>query len=377
MMHRVADKLMSEVAGYLLMHYLPERQRRMKGSTGFSGRDIEFFAKGAGELSIAFTRERGSLPLNYLNAPKYRSGYILYFTVTNYLKALHCLSEAGWVHGGKRIKVLDIGTGPGTALLAAADFFEGADISLTGIDQNRPILKDARALLRTHMGSDVGLNLISAFITHKNLRHVLGHGRYDIIFLSNILSELKDEVEAGRMIGALLSDHLAPAGRLIVIEPALQRTSRSLMTVRDILLGFEIPLRIVAPCLHENACPMRIMGRRDWCHMYLDWERPAIIEKIDRLVGNRKDYLKFSYLIAANDWRREGNDAHWRVVSAPLQSKGKVELLVCNRRGLIRLSRLDKDRSGENAVFDRLQRGDLIEYRGPERLVKGSTIFKR
>ncbi len=42
--------------------------------------------------------------------------------------------------------VLDIGCGPGTASLACSAFFANRPVSITGVDQNREILKDAKAL---------------------------------------------------------------------------------------------------------------------------------------------------------------------------------------------------------------------------------------
>ena len=96
--------------------------------------------------------------------------------------------------------------------------------------------------------------------------------------------------------------------------------------------------------------------------MYLDWKRPNIISKVDSLIGNRKDYLKFSYLIFESSRHQtiEPSNQVWRVVSAPMRSKGKVELLLCNERGLMKATRLDKDASVLNEDIDKAARGDLI-----------------
>jgi hypothetical protein len=148
-----------------------------------------------------------------------------------------------------------------------------------------------------------------------------------------------------------------------VMEPALQETTRDLMQVRDDLLARGSGV-VLAPCLHQEACPMLAANKRDWCHTYLEWERPAWIEKIDRLAGIRKDYLKCSYLILGKGEILGSSHDTWRVVSGHLNSRGKSELLLCGPGGLpglFRTTRLDRDRSEANRVFDEVQRGDLIQ----------------
>jgi hypothetical protein len=129
---------------------------------------------------------------------------------------------------------------------------------------------------------------------------------------------------------------------------------------------------------------MLAINKRDWCHMYLNWERPPIIEKLDRLVGLKKDYLKFSYLIlhSRDESRVTSHESPvtsrqlWRVVSAPLRSNGKIELLICNETGLKRLVRQDKDLSEKNAILDNLTRGDLIECGDSLKIGKTDSIKK-
>lgn len=117
-------------------------------------------------------------------------------------------------------------------------------------------------------------------------------------------------------------------------------------------------------------------NKRDWCHFYLDWERPKIIADLDRLIGNKKEHLKFSYLVLTASESRNpspqfragiGTSEHlFRVVSAPLRSKGKIELLLCPAEGndtgrLHRVTRLDKERGPANADLDRVWRGEIVE----------------
>lgn len=375
MIYKVPKKLIDTICQHLIDQYLPAKKKKQKRDLEFNDRDLNFFAQGAGALSLSFTAGRKTLPLNYLNRPEYRAGYILYFTVTNYLKALFCLGEIDANNRfGTDVNVLDIGTGPGTALLACLDHFKKG-FSLTGIDQNKHILRDASQLTKTY--ANASIRTISDQISSKNARRILGSKRYDIVFFSNILGEIKSAEEQLALVETIYKDHLTQNGAIIIIEPALQKTTRALMCLRDRLCT-DLDCNILSPCLHNAPCPMLLANHRDWCHMYLEWERPRLIEKIDQLIGNRKDYLKFSYLIMSPfALRAPLTRTAWRVVSSPLRSNGKAELLICNAQGLIRLARLDRDKSQANRVFDDLQRGNLMEYNGPTRLTKDSIIVKR
>ncbi len=115
---------------------------------------------------------------------------------------------------------------------------------------------------------------------------------------------------------------------------------------------------------------MLAANRRDWCHTYLEWEHPRWISKFDRLVGIRKDYLKASYLLLGKD-QPPDRSTQWRVVSGPLNSKGKTERLLCGEAGLPglrRVMRLDRHASSANRELDRAARGSIIKVEVPEKI---------
>ena len=112
---------------------------------------------------------------------------------------------------------------------------------------------------------------------------------------------------------------------------------------------------------------------RDWCHVYVDWERPRWIEKVDRMLHLQKEYLKGSFLVLGNEPPPAYTSNQWRVVSGHLNSKGKSELLLCGVGALpklLRVTRLDKDRSATNADFDHAQRGELVTTNAQDRLTR-------
>jgi ribosomal protein RSM22 (predicted rRNA methylase) len=287
------------------------------------------------------------------------------------------------------------------------------------VDQNTGALHDAKRIIGEFAGDRVKFKTVLADL-HGGCRFSKKHapnwsrggdlarlisgdprfrgndGRpFNIIIAANLISEFRDNEERSLFLNSVMKDLLEDGGILIVIEPALRWTTRNLMKVHDeLVFSHRSPATghcIIAPCLHSLPCPMLKESDRDWCHMYLDWKRPAFIADIDRMIGNRKDYLKFSYLIFSNRQNppqppfTKGGISHqslaashglYRVVSAPMRSKGKIELLLCNERGLMHLTRLNKDTSPSNADFDKTARGDVVQYGGGPSLGK-NDIFKK
>ncbi len=415
----------------LIKRYLKETFYPGTRKEGFSGRgeftegDYRFFAKGVGELSRAFTQERALLPRNYLNRKELRSGYLFYFLPVNALKVASLLPKLPVREDerGLSLTVLDVGCGPGTGMLGTmrvlSTLLKGKTVNVgrfpsgengeiatqqmggcrgeSGIsprqriqlrwiliDQNRQVLGDARALhealvarLRTdHPGWEIEsiLRAESLEVPSSPFRRFVGAIDADLILALNLLGEIPAPRRFSLVEGLLHS--LRSSGRLLLMEPALQGTTRDLMALHDEIVSREAGY-VEAPCLHQAACPMRADNRRDWCHTYISWERPAWIEKIDRLVGIRKDYLKCSYLVLRKDRPPSPPPETWRVVSGPLNSKGKSERLLCGEASLphlLRVMRLDRDHSAANGDFDRLERGDVVSMPQTTRLGRETRV---
>jgi hypothetical protein len=123
---------------------------------------------------------------------------------------------------------------------------------------------------------------------------------------------------------------------------------------------------VAAPCLRAGPCPM-LVGERDWCHAALPLALPAPIAALAQGAGLRFEGLRYAYLVLrrvrgalhAGDATPHGELL--RVVGDPLESKGKTEWFACGAPGLVRLARLDRERSGANAALDDAARGDVLE----------------
>ena len=335
------------------------------------------------ELSLRFTRERQSLPSEYLDDPRFAAAYLSYFLPVNVSKVQVLLDElpletdlAGQTDG--TYSVLDLGSGPGTAGLAVLDWMvqrkgKDAKVSVVSVDRSQRTVADSvslwdsycreagvtRATLKSHVG-----DLES--IRRGAVGNVIREGSpYDVVIIANCLNELfgdsADPISRRTELVESLFPLLQSHGSLMIIEPALRQISRELHQVRDHLLQSKI-CTVYSPCLHERACPA-LVHPDDWCHEERPWQPPAAIQVIDREVGFIKDALKFSYLLLRTDGRTivERQPNVYRVVSELREFKGEKRAWLCNEQGRSEVGRLDRLASPQNAAVDNWHRGAIVQ----------------
>ena len=339
--------------------------------------------EGVRRLSALFTTGRDGRLADYLADRDLRRAYLLYFFPVNYAKVAGLLREIPALPV-RPLRILDVGSGPGTASLAVLGHL--ARLGQTGhhgseviaVDRNRQALQEAEALW-TLLSGGRGEKPVHAFrAKHADAERADAQapwkqGPFDLVILANSLNELHcsaaDPVaDRVKFLESLLKA-LAPDGTLMVIEPALRGTTRALHHVRDRLVAGRLAT-VYSPCLHERPCPA-LVREDDWCHEERPWTPPAVVREIDRAVGFIKDALKFSYLLLRKDGltiTERGSDVY-RVVSEMMVMKGDRRAWLCNQEGRPLVGRLEKARSEANAAFERWHRGaivrvDQIERRG-------------
>ena len=337
-------------------------------------------ADAVARLSRLMTRDRDRMPQDYLRDPQFRMAYLQYFLPANLPKIGIPLGELALHPAGllnrERLRLLDVGSGPGTSLLGTMDFF-GSQVNrptldITAVDHVSENLREAEKLFRKQRSSyaaGASLRTIQCDVLEVERRI---EGEFDIIVLSNVLNELfpgdGDRCAKRGIFAAKLIDRLmAPDGAVIIIEPALRETSRDLLVIRDHLVAGGST--VFSPCIRQGSCPA-LEREKDWCHEDRPWVPPDFIRTVDRLTGLRKDSLKFSYLVLRRDGHslaEYAGSGGWRIVSEPLRSKGKIEFYLCGREGRFLAARLDKDTAPPNEEFGILQRGDVVRLEGAVR----------
>ena len=385
---------------------------------------LEEISRAVAKLSELYTRDRADLRRNLLQEPDLRLAYLTYFLPSNFLKIKAVLDEI-WLHPEvarlfpERLRILDLGCGPGTQLLGCLDFFlqqlrppEG--IECVGVDSLESNLQDARYLfdrlaaeLSANTGGTgptlerMGLRNTPTLVESRRDRtrwsletcrgdllrplKLKGTSPFHFIILGNVLNELftgdGERIEKrSRRVAALIHDWLAPTGFAILMEPALRETSRDLHCVRNRLLDM-LPLTVYSPCVHSQPCPAVAPGcTADWCHEDHAWQTPPWIRQVDERTGLRKSSLKYSYVVLnrmglsirdaalgvtpSDAQALPAENQVWRVVSETLEERGKAAAYLCGFEGRFRVTRLNKHASPPNADFTLLDRGQVVSTGG-------------
>lgn len=185
-----------------------------------------------------------------------------------------------------------------------------------------------------------------------------------MITLGHVINELYGSGDASLPKRVALLEtalgRLKPRGTLLILEPALKETSRELLKVRDALVARGYAVR--APCMFKGPCPALERGS-DWCHAERTWVMPKVVEELARAAGLHKESLKMSYLALApksEAWATVPQGRLFRIVSEPLEGKGRHRYMACGPEGRIGLALQEKHRTSNNERFFKLHRGDVI-----------------
>jgi ribosomal protein RSM22 (predicted rRNA methylase) len=337
-------------------------------------------------LSTLFTQGRDGLDTRYLDDPDLVAGYTAYFLPLNFAKIQMLLEEMpAVVRMQDRLSVLDLGCGPGTASLAVLDWILGraqsgiVDLQVTAVDHSRAALGETMRLWNAFLlDEERGLAHLAPVVERLDRltrpdsgQAIFTQATYDTIIIANSLNELfrdatDPDVSRVAVVERCLSA-LKPDGTLMIVEPALRTTARSLHRIRDLLLA-KRACTVYSPCLHEQNCPA-LAKVDDWCHEERPWVPPDWIASLDKELGFIKDALKFSYLLLRKDGRTvvERRPDLYRVVSELRVFKGEKRAWLCNELGRSEVGRLDRLASPRNVAVDEWHRGALVQI---ERIVR-------
>ncbi|HWZ44703.1 MAG TPA: small ribosomal subunit Rsm22 family protein [Candidatus Saccharimonadales bacterium] len=213
--------------------------------------------------------------------------------------------------------LLDLGSGPGTALHAVAAAFPSVR-QITAIESNA----DLTALAKRLGAHSTHEAVRDARWIPTDLRSGVNIESHDLVVLSYVLGELPSVA-----VNKVLADAWAAAREfLVIIEPGTKRGFGTVHAVRSWLIAAGVP--ILAPCPHSGECPMAAAG--DWCHFPARVERTSMHRRLKSGALGHEDE-KFSYIVAS---RRPWIPAAARIVRHPQKNRGFVRLQLCTPQGL-------------------------------------------
>jgi len=230
--------------------------------------------------------------------------------------------------------MLDLGSGPGTALWAASAQWSTLD-AMSAYEREPALIGLGRELAR----ESTVLALRSARWERADLRQATIAGTYDLVVLGHVLNEL-DPDPRRRIVAAAWA---ATAGVLLIVEPGTAPAFEVVRAARDELLA--AGARTLAPCAHDQPCPLV----NDWCHFPQRLQRPEFQRRARQAPSPWED-SKFAYAAMA----RFGPEAPiWgRVIREPTSNKAYAEVELSTRDGIMRYRALKRRREDFRRVKD-------------------------
>jgi SAM-dependent methyltransferase len=343
--------------------------QRPEGPSGaLTPHELREVSAGVRRLSQGLTRERELAGAKYMDDPKLLGAYLLFYWPVSYAQARAVLPEVG----RRPRSALDLGSGPGPVAFAAMD--AGAS-EVIAADRSAKALGLARDLA-AEAGEALGTREWDGARASK-----LPDGQFDLITVSHVLNELHAGAPDATARRAALCEQLLaklkPQGSLLIVEPALRETSRALLEVRDVLVQKGHAVR--APCLWRGPCPALQKGS-DWCHAERSYRTPAVVEALAKAAGLHKEALKMSYLVLApkgEDWAPLPEGRLFRIVSEPLEGKGRARYIGCGPEGRVGLALQEKHRAPGNEAFFSLRRGEVVGVTDTEPKGDGLSLNER
>ncbi len=309
----------------------------------FDQGDGRFFSAGVKELSERFTLGRSDLAARspkqaYFNQPKFRSSYFLYFFPLNCAKILQLISRHfdQFTLPTKKLTVLDVGAGPGTASLAFLLWLTNRknktpieEVEFIWTDLSQSIMDDGKKLilLLSQKGYFGDLKFNIRYYVNSLDRIPLAHAP-DFVLAANILNEcMPKEFEYFTALA-----RSASLGGLAV-EPAIKNASQRISRLRETLARAEgiPPSTILGPCLHAGACPL--LEGRDWCHFSDPLKVPGNwFQYFSTHIGSERHWMKYSYFCfkSAKQPHTPPNNVKQRlVISDPIRMANRFKVLLC------------------------------------------------
>ncbi|MGL4426804.1 MAG: small ribosomal subunit Rsm22 family protein [Alphaproteobacteria bacterium] len=214
--------------------------------------------------------------------------------------------------------LLDVGTGPGTALWAYQETFQGLE-AFTGVDQSATFLRHATKLLEP-FSSQCVVTLEQRNFLKKGSASLAPH---ELVILSYILNELS--LEAAKF--ALTEAWRLSTSTLVLVEPGTSKCFEKFLVWREHLI--QLGAFIWAPCPHLQACPLA-NNPTDWCHVHVRLPRSRRHQSIKQgtLAWEDEPYL---YLIAS---KTPCPQTSWsRVLHTPQKNPAHLRLSLCQPDG--------------------------------------------
>jgi len=346
-------------------------------------------------LQRGLTGGRDLIGSSYMDERRRLASYLLFYWPVSYAQTSAMLKMAR-VSGarsktGERssARVLDLGSGPGPCSIAAADYLGAERTVIVACDQSSLALESAGRLAAS---SGYPLEPIPGW---NALKSPLPDGPFDLIVIGHMLNELwaddDDRLDRRHELLESALSRLKPSGALLFLEPALLKTAREAIALRDMLAASGHA--ILAPCLRAGPCPA-LVSEGQTCHSDFIWDVPPVVRELSQRTGLGKDLVKTTAFVVGTSaplyavdvadssssvgrsWADSvGGKSEYRVVSDPMVNKaGRIRYLICGEDGRFPLSGKRGESFPAEKAFFTLKRSDRIVINSPIRRETGLAL---
>lgn len=243
------------------------------------------------QLKTNFTSSREQIA-QYRESAKLVSAYTWFYLTTNIPKFSFVLDQLS-----DEIKeeffqcdFIDIGTGPGTYILAHHRYQKGFEGKYFGIDASDIMLSQAQKVLEGFQVPRDRFHLSSSLNSIKSEQAVL--------FFGNSINEI-----ASHQLLELVK--LVYPKFVMFIEPGTKESFLKIMEFRSDLFKRNFQCHFPCPGL-TTKCPMKIetkMGNQDWCHQVLKYTHHADIQRMAQIAQfNRNVMPLISHIYSNQDF---------------------------------------------------------------------------
>ncbi|GAQ82483.1 putative mitochondrial ribosome small subunit component Rsm22 [Klebsormidium nitens] len=257
-------------------------------------------------------------------APQYSDGQVAAYAAARmpatYAALVHVLEELKWQRPEfVPERVLDFGSGLGSALWAASSVWNTWPKQAVAVEQARGMTQLADVILR-------GAEDAPPVHRFRSLDALLkgktgGHQHFDLVIAAYALGEQGTAEERKRVLRKLWA---RTKSILVIVEAGTPRGFEIVLEAREALIIREdkrvsrqrssekdVGAHVVAPCPHDGACPMS--GTKQWCHFAQRLQRTGlqrVAKRADAALRAHEDE-KFSYVVIQRGPR--GSSAHMNV----------------------------------------------------------------
>jgi ribosomal protein RSM22 (predicted rRNA methylase) len=282
-------------------------------------------------------RDAGERPL--ATGHKEGLGYLALIFPATYAQLRGAMAmAAARIPGWAPSSLLDLGSGPGTALWAATAQWPTLR-SCTAWEREPALITIGRELAQ--QSSTPALR--TARWERADLRALprSPKERYDLVVIGHVLNELGP----GERTQIVEWAWQATSGMLLIVEPGTSADFGVVRTARDQLLASGAST--IAPCAHDQACPLQ----NDWCHFPQRLNRPEF-QRRARGAPSQWEDSKFSFAAMA---RFTPSEPIWgRVIAEPMTTKAYAETLISTRTGVAHFRAFKRYREAFRQVRDLL-----------------------